>query len=151
MQVQFCEASVSDLEKLTELMRRYYQADGLRFDHDRALAAFQELLCHSEFGRVWMIETGGDTAGYVVLCYGFSMEYGGRDAILDDLYLEQAYRGQGIGKLALKYVEEHCEKAGICAIHLEVSRSNTIAQELYRKAGFVDHDHYLLTKWISQR
>jgi ribosomal protein S18 acetylase RimI-like enzyme len=31
------------------------------------------------------------------------------------------------------------------AIHLEVVRRNVAALEFYRKLGFKDHDHYMMT------
>jgi ribosomal protein S18 acetylase RimI-like enzyme len=34
-------------------------------------------------------------------------------------------------------------------LHLEVERANTAAQGVYRRAGFKDHDRYLLTKWLD--
>jgi len=40
---------------------------------------------------------------------------------------------------------------GISAVHLEVDHTNTVAQALYRKAGFVDHDRYLMTRWLPPR
>ena len=46
------------------------------------------------------------------------------------------------------FLADVCRTEGIAALHLEVERANTIAQEVYRKQGFKDHDRYLLTKWI---
>jgi diamine N-acetyltransferase len=34
-------------------------------------------------------------------------------------------------------------------MHLEVDRANTRAQEVYRKAGYKDHDRFLWTKWLE--
>lgn len=50
---------------------------------------------------------------------------------------------------ALQRVEEVCRMEGIRALHLEVDRGNTRAQELYRRVGYRDHDRYLLTKWLE--
>jgi ribosomal protein S18 acetylase RimI-like enzyme len=36
------------------------------------------------------------------------------------------------------------------ALHLEVERANTEAQAFYHKAGFADHDRYLLTKQMGK-
>ena len=38
---------------------------------------------------------------------------------------------------------------GVRALHLEVERRNTRAQEIYRKAGFVDREHYLMTRRLA--
>jgi hypothetical protein len=31
-----------------------------------------------------------------------------------------------------------------------VVRQNTGAKEVYRKSGYADHDHYLMSKWIER-
>ena len=80
---------------------------------------------------------------------GYSIEYGGRDAFIDEVYIRAAYRGQGIGRQAMMFAETQCRALGVRALHLEVARDNTNAHALYRKVGFVDHDRYLMTKHIS--
>jgi len=73
------------------------------------------------------------------------MEYGGRDGFIDDLFIRQPFRGQGLGKLALAKVRAACEERGVRALHLEVGRDNDAAHSLYRQAGFVATDRQLLT------
>ena len=81
----------------------------------------------------------------MVLCYGYSLEYLGRDAFIDELYLIESYRRRGWGKRTMQFVQEEAQRQGIRAIHLEVVRRNTNAFEFYRKLGFKDHDHRLMT------
>ena len=50
---------------------------------------------------------------------------------------------------AIRFVEDACRDLGVEALHLEVERGNTRAQTVYHKAGFADHDRYLLTKWLA--
>jgi ribosomal protein S18 acetylase RimI-like enzyme len=38
---------------------------------------------------------------------------------------------------------------GIRALQLKVERTNVTAQQVYRRAGFVDHDRYVLTKRLN--
>jgi len=38
----------------------------------------------------------------MALTMGFSMEYGGKDAFLDDLFIKNSFRGAGTGKEALE-------------------------------------------------
>jgi ribosomal protein S18 acetylase RimI-like enzyme len=86
--------------------------------------------------------------GYVVLTLGFSFEYRGRDAFLDELYLEEKSRGRGIGRKAMEFAEGMARELGVNAVHLEVSRDNDAGLELYRRAGYADHDRCLMTKWL---
>lgn len=149
MTAQFRSATADDFSMVFALMREYYAHDRLVFEQAAAAKALRQLLREPESGRVWLIEAGAECLGYMVLCLGYSLEYHGRDAFVDEIYLREKYRGQGLGKRALQFVEEECRKLGVHALHLEVERENTVAHEVYRKHGFVDHDRYLMTKWIS--
>ena len=105
----------------------------------------------AEFGRAWLIFEGEKLAGYVVLTLGFSFEYRGRDAYIDELYLDGQFRGRGIGRKTMEFVEEEARKLGVNAIHLEATRGNMAAIELYRRVGFVDHERRLMTKKLTQQ
>jgi ribosomal protein S18 acetylase RimI-like enzyme len=97
---------------------------------------------------VWLINNGDETIGYVVLTLGYSLEYHGRDAFIDEICIRESHRGKGIGAEVFKIVEATCRRLEVQALHLEVERANTRAQAFYHKVGFEDHDRYLLTKWI---
>jgi len=83
--------------------------------------------------------------GYIVLCFGYSLEYLGRDAFIDEFYLIESHRGRGWGRKTLEFVRAQAQLQNVRAIHLEVVRRNTAAREFYRKLGFKDHDHYMMT------
>lgn len=130
-------------------MREFYAVEHLKFDEEVARRALRQILSHESFGRVHLVSVGGEVAGYVVLTFGFSLEFHGRDALIDELYLRESFRGRGLGKASLLFVEEVCREEGIKALHLEVDRVNARAQAVYRQAGYRDHDRYLLTKWLE--
>jgi ribosomal protein S18 acetylase RimI-like enzyme len=50
----------------------------------------------------------------------------------------------------VEFVETKAREMGVNAMHLEVSRDNTTALELYRRIGYIDHDRYLMTKWLER-
>ena len=102
-------------------------------------------------GKAWVICDGEQVIGYVVLTLGFSFEYGGRDAFLDELYLDEKYRGRGIGRQAMEFVEAQAREMGVNAVHLEATHGNHPAIELYRRAGYVAHARVLMTKWLAAR
>lgn len=146
MKTTFKFAEVADTNLLVELMRQFYDFEHLAFDEQTAREALGKLLSDASLGRVWLIQNGEGTIGYVVLTFGFSLEFQGRDAFVDELYIRPNHRGQGAGKEALGFVEEVCRALGIRALRLEVERANTNAQAVYRKFGFTEHDRHLMTK-----
>jgi ribosomal protein S18 acetylase RimI-like enzyme len=144
----FEPATSNEIEMLVAMMRELYTYDGLAFDESIARRALMGVIDNETFGRVFLIRLENDVAGYAVLTFGYSLEFHGRDAFVDELYLLDEYRGRGIGKRALQFLTEVCANEGVSALHLEVDRENTSAQAVYRKFGFEDHDRYLMTKWL---
>jgi GNAT superfamily N-acetyltransferase len=142
-------AQESDADLLLQLMREYYAYDGHRFDRDRACAALLQFLRDPSLGRAWLIADGEDAVGYVVLTYGFSLEFHGRDAFIDEFYIRESHRGRGWGRQVLESVEQFAGSVGIRAIHLEVVKANHNALRVYGKLGFVDRDHYLMSKPVE--
>ena len=138
-----------DAPQLLGLMREFYAFEHITFDESRARTALARLLDDATLGRVFLIEEDGERAGYVVVAFGYSLEFHGRDAFVDELFLRPSFRGRGLGREVLRFVEDHCRASGVTALHLEVERKNTAAQEFYRRIGFHDHDRYLMTRWIK--
>ena len=130
-------------------MRRYYAEDGYSFDETGARRALRELIEKETLGRVWVAEDAGDVIGYLAVTLGFSLEYRGRDAFIDELYIAADHRGRGLGREALEIAQRYCRDQGARALHLEVERHRTAARELYRRIGFEDHDRGLMTLWLD--
>jgi diamine N-acetyltransferase len=150
MATTFAVATRSDISTLVQFMREYYEFDHLTFDENVARAALERMVGDDSLGRIWLIHHADETVGYLVLTLGYSLEYGGRDAFIDEVYLRSSYRRKGIGTTALAFAEEQCRILGVRALHLEVERTNTNAYGVYRKVGFVDHDRYMMTKRIEK-
>jgi len=146
---EFVPAGREHLGRLLSFMADFYAHDGLVFEPARARDALEGLLAEPAFGGVWLIRDAGETVGYVVLCLGYSLEYQGRDAFVDEIFIADAHRGKGLGGRALEFLEAQCRALGVKALHLEVERRNVAAYEFYRKAGFEQHDRHLLTRRLA--
>jgi diamine N-acetyltransferase len=147
--LSFRLAMETDAEILLEFMREYYAFDGHGFDPENTPAALLKLLRNPSFGRVWLIFHGKTPVGYVALCFGYSLEFQGRDAFVDEFYLRENYRGRGWGARAMQFVEEAAHDLDIKSLHLEVTRQNVNAKVFYQKLGFQDREHHLMTKPVA--
>lgn len=119
------------------------------FDEPVVRNALRHFLAHPDLGQAWIFFAGETPVGYVVLTLGYSFEYHGRDAFVDELYVEPQFRRQGIGRRAVQLVEERARALGVNAIHLEVDDGNDPAVELYRRTGYEDQERYLMTKRLN--
>jgi GNAT superfamily N-acetyltransferase len=146
----FRVAMESDADTLLPFMREYYAFDGHGFDEEKARGALTRLLRDSNLGIAWLIFDGDVTVGYIVLCFGYSLEWLGRDAFVDEFYLREEYRGRGWGGKTMAFVEEAARSLDITTLHLEVVRENSRALEVYRRLGFREHTSTFLSKWIDE-
>ena len=134
----------SDLDTLTDLVREFYEESNYPFDPALARSALTELIGNPALGRIWTVvrtQDGSHAAttevvGYLVVAFGFSVEFGGRDAFIDELYLRPAHRGCGLATKAMAEAEAECLRLDVRALHLEVESENDAAESLYRRRGF---------------
>ena len=145
----FRPARPDDLDGLLALQRAYYAEAGYPFEPARARAALAGLLADPTLGAVWLAEREGSPMAYAVLTLGYSLEYGGRDAFLDELYVAPAQRRRGLARAALVALERGAAARGVRELHLEVERELEGARALYRRAGFVDHDRAPMSKPVQ--
>lgn len=141
-------AHPDELDQLVAYSRAMNEEDGHPID-SRAEAAMVVLLSRPELGQALMIEHDGTIVGSIILCFGFSIEFGGVDAIIDEFYVEPAYRGRGIGRAALDALEGWAEESSIVALHLEVMADNP-AYRLYGRHGYVDRNSRFMSKRLVQ-
>jgi ribosomal protein S18 acetylase RimI-like enzyme len=149
-QARIRRARPRDGAALVELQREFYRED--RIAHAPVNArALHRLLRSPRAGVVWVIESGAGASrspiGYLVLTIGYSLERGGRDSFIDELYVRPQQRGRGLGALAIATAEVAARRLGVRAVHLEVDTGNERARRLYERSGFALRERYhLMTK-----
>jgi ribosomal protein S18 acetylase RimI-like enzyme len=149
--VQFRPAAAEDESALLRMMRSLAEQEpgAYFFDEPVVREVLRKFLANPDLGQAWVFLDRETPVGYIVLTFGYSFEFHGRDSFIDELYIEPQYRRQGIGRRAMQFVEERARELGVNAIHLEVDQGNDAAAELYRRAGYDDHARFLMTKWLK--
>lgn len=135
-------ADERDHHALLELIEQFNRIDGHDFDRDRIDRALVPLLRDDAYGQVWIL--GDDPIGYAVITWGWSLESGGRECLLDEIYVAQ--RARGLGSLLLSAVIDHARAAGATAMFLETEAPNDRARRFYEQLGFHTED----STWLSR-
>ena len=148
MNIRYDLAQAKHLDLLMQLVQEFCEFDGHSFEPDKARKAIGDLIANEIYGRIWLVMVEDTPAGYVALTLGYSLEYHGRDAFVDEIFLREPYRGKGIGTQTFAFLEAECQKFGVTALHLEVMPENRKAYDFYRKLGYRDRQSSLLTKWL---
>ena len=134
-------ATPGDLDALLQLHYGFCDADGHPYDADRARFGFAPLLDDDRHGVVWIVD---DPPAYAVLTWGWSVEAGGAEAVLDEIYTTE--RETGIGSQLIDHVVTDGERRGLARILLETESHNERVRSLYERHGFRADD----SVWMSR-
>jgi GNAT superfamily N-acetyltransferase len=127
--------------------------DDYPFDEAIARSTVLALMNDADLGGLWVAwsnaaRSNGVAVGYLAVTFGFSLMYRGRDAFVDEIYIAEGHRGQGLGSEALDLAETFCRAHGVQAMHLEVERHRRRAQQLYESRGYVDQHRRLMSRLL---
>jgi ribosomal protein S18 acetylase RimI-like enzyme len=146
-------ARPADLPLLATYMGGLRAADpmpaGTLADDATAAAAMSALIADPALGRAWVVHAAGGAVGYAVLTFVHSIEFGGRCGFVDELYVEDAARGQGVGRRALDLVAAEAQSLTVRVLLLEVSPENERAARLYERAGFGQRKYRLMVRRLA--
>ena len=136
-------AKPDHLERLIALIEAFHVEEGIKLTDEARRAGVVPLLDGIPYGAVYLIGPPRAPIGYIVITFGWSVEFGGLDAIIDELYIRPGVRGRGIASEALIALPRALAGGGLRAIHLEVDRTNAAAKKLYQRAGFQPRENYM--------
>jgi len=148
-------AGPGEAERLVEAVRRFHGESGHEVGPAQA-AAIRALCSDVSLGRAWLLADGRQDVGYA-LAYGrHSIDHGGRVAVLDDLWIDAAFRGHGLGRRLLGAVLAEVSGVGARAVVVEADPTDAPAMALYRRLGFAPKGTTILVRtlnaaWIGGR
>lgn len=132
-----------DAPLLLAMAQDFHVEDGSPLD-----AAAQATIAHVAAGEplapAYLLHEDGAVIGFFILTLGYSVENGGTDGFIDDIYLIPEARGRGLGKKSVALAMAEAKAIGIRVLLLEVEAHNGRAYDLYRKMGFADTQRRLL-------
>ncbi len=137
-------ANSDHLDKLAPLVAAFHAEQGIESTEPDRLNALRPLVEGIPHGTAYLIGPPRAPIGYIVVSFGWSVEFGGLDGIIDELYIRPGVRGRGIASEVLLTLPKALSDVGLKALHLEVDTAQDSLQKLYAKAGFRLRDGYHL-------
>lgn len=137
-------ATLEDMERVLPLVAAFHAEEGIAQDDAFRRAALLPLLEGTPHGCVYLAGPRRAPIGYVIITFGWSIEFGGMDGFIDEIFIRPGVRGRGIATDILTSLPKRLSEAGMKALHLEVSRSNQAAQRVYQKLRFERREDYML-------
>lgn len=124
-----------DIVEYKKMSAEFYSSDAVLHNIPSCYidAFIEEALKSDEYCGCYMIESGGELAGYAVTAKTFSQEAGGIVLWLEELYIKEKFRGKGLGSEFFAYI---LKTPKVKRFRLEYEKDNLRAEKLYKKLGF---------------
>ena len=128
--------TVRDKDSVLEMMRVFYASPAVLTSGSEEIFEkdIEACISGSPYLEGYIMEDG-QIQGYAMVAKSFSTEFGRQCIWIEDIYIQDAFRGQGIGKLFLDFITG---KYTDCIFRLEVEEENASALALYKKCGFTE-------------
>ena len=146
MNITFRKFIKEDRATFFTMVKKFYAPPAvLHFPSDEVmLSAFDAAIEMPELVKGYLFECNGKAAGYAMVSLKFETEVGGIAAWIEELFVEEEFRGLGIGSRFLEFLQ--AELSGkIKRIRLEVGEDNLDAIRLYKRLGFEFLDYRQMT------
>lgn len=138
-------AEPKDLAKLTQLMLAFSTEALAPLETRHIEEAAEPLLTENPLGVI-LVAQDEELLGYLVMSFGWGIESGGKEALIDEVYISPSYRNQGLGSALAELAIEHAKENGVKAIFLETEQPNNRVRKLYSRLGFEQEDSVWLRK-----
>jgi len=106
---------------------------------DHIVGALVPILENPGIGEIW-VDEDASLLGYLVMSWGWGIESGGKEALIDEIYVATAVRGRGIASELMAAALKSARAQQAKTVFLETERSNPRSRGLYEKFHFKVED-----------
>ena len=137
MEVHVRPATASDLPVLVRLLEELFSIEAdFRSDPERQRAGLALMLADPRFRVVLVAERRSGVIGMVTGQLVVSTAEGGHSVLVEDMVVEPAERGRGVGRALLEALEAWAANHGATRLQLLADRENAPALAFYARSGW---------------
>ncbi len=124
-----------DKELFLSFLHKFYHSEAVLHPTDSVLHLniFKEIIRSDTYLLCYIFEYENENAGYALLSKSFCPEVGGSIIWIEQLYINEEFRGKGIAGKFLSFIESEFSPD---RIRLEVEEDNEKAISLYKRNGY---------------
>ena len=131
----FRKITENDWELYRDYVDAFYHTDAVNapVPTENYHFTFDEMMRSDAYVKGYIFEYEGTPCGFALLSKTFSQEAGGYSVTIEEIYMEEAYRGKG---LATEFFTWLKSQPDIMRLRIEVEDDNAGAKRLYERMGF---------------
>jgi GNAT superfamily N-acetyltransferase len=135
-ELEIAPIKVEELEELLPLIaayQRFYEVEDV--DEARNRTFFRRFLAPSEDGLLLGARREGKLLGYACLYWHFSSLEAVESVLMNDLYVSEEARGEGVGRALIEATAKIARERGVPFVEWSTAPDNATAQRLYDSTG----------------
>jgi GNAT superfamily N-acetyltransferase len=135
-ELEIAPITVEQYEELLPLIaayQRFYEVEEINEERNRVF--FRRFLAPSEDGLLLGVRSEGRLVGYACLYWHFSSTQATETVLMNDLYVDESVRNQGVGRKLIEATAEVARERGVPSIEWSTAPDNHTAQRLYDSTG----------------
>lgn len=140
------QATPQHLDAIADLFNQYRMWYGKDSDLSGA-RQFLETRLHNHESVIFIAVAGEQVVAFTQVYPLFSSTRMKRLWLLNDLFVTDTFRGQGLSKLLLERVKTLCHETGACGFTLETAKTNTVGNALYPAVGMQLNTEFNFYYW----
>lgn len=143
-EIEIAPITIEEFEQLLPLIaayQRFYKVEEI--DEERNRTFFRRFLAPSEDGLLLGARSEGQLVGYACLYWHFSSLEACECVLMNDLYVAESARGNGVGRALIEATAEVARERGVPFVEWSTAPDNRTAQRLY------DSTAAERTEWFS--
>lgn len=127
----------ADVDRLVGLLRQLFELEAdFHPDDARQRAGLRMMLDDAERRTVLVAERGGAVVGMVTAQLVVSTAEGAPSGLVEDMVVDVAERGRGVGAALLRAIEAWARARGATRLQLLADRGNAPALAFYARMGW---------------
>ncbi len=134
--IEIAPIAVEEFEQLLPLIaayQRFYEVDDVNEERNRGF--FRRFIAPSEDGLLLGARGEGRLVGSACLYWHFSSTKATECVLMNDLYVNESARDQGVGRALIEASAEVARERGVTSVEWSTAPDNHTAQRLYDSTG----------------
>ncbi len=141
MNIEIQEAKEQDLPAIIDLYKQLDTSNSEQLSIEEAIQMFRKINTYPDY-KLYVAVKDGQIVGTFTLLIMDSLAHRGKSSgIVEDVVVDEQWRGKGIGKLMMQFAMNYCKRDGCAKLALSSNMKRLAAHQFYESLGFQKHGY----------